>query len=128
MFAPTAPGKIGDRPRFPAKAEFYIVAAHPVKAEMSVSTPKSAAKEPINLDTILICKKKNESSMIKNNRINLKANIEKYVQRFYSIGRNLSSGDQFVIACSQVISFASCNHKTEKETKELLQWVSNESM
>lgn len=110
------------------KAEFYIVAAHPVKAEMSVSTPKSAAKEPINLDTILICKKQNESSMIKNNRINLKANIEKYVQRFYSIGRNLSSGDKFVIACSQVISFASCNHKTEKETKELLQWVSNESI
>lgn len=102
-------------------AGFNIVAAHPVKAEMSVSTPKSATKEPINLDTILICKKQNESSMIKNHRMNLKANIEKYVQRFDSIGRKLSSGDKFVIACSQIISFASCNNMTEKETTELLQ-------
>jgi putative DNA methylase len=108
-------------------AGFNIVAAHPVKAEMSVSTPKSATKEPINLDTILICKKQNKSSMIKNHShsINLKKNIEKYVQRFESIGRNLSSGDKFVIACSQVISFASCNNMTEKDTTELLQWVSN---
>ena len=39
------------------KAGFDIVAAHPVKAEMSVASPKSAAKNPINLDAILICKK-----------------------------------------------------------------------
>ena len=32
------------------EAGFDIVAAHPVKAEMSVASPKSAAKEPINLD------------------------------------------------------------------------------
>jgi putative DNA methylase len=102
-------------------AGFNIVAAHPVKAEMSVSTPKSATKEPINLDTILICKKQNKSSKIKNHRMNLKENIEKYVQRFDSIGRKLSSGDKFVIACSQIISFASCNNMTEKETTELLQ-------
>lgn len=107
------------------QAGFNIVAAHPVKAEMSVSTPKSAAKEPINLDIILICKKQNESSIIKYNRINLKKNIEKYMQRFDSIGRNLSSGDKFVIACSQAISFASCNNITEKETTELLQRISS---
>jgi len=106
-------------------AGFNIVAAHPVKAETSVSTPKSATKEPINLDTILICKKQNESLKIKNHTTNLKANIEKYVQRFESIGRNLSSGDKFVIACSQVISFASCHNMTEKDTTELLHFISN---
>ena len=39
------------------KAGFEIVAAHPVKAEMSVAKPKSAARSPINLDAILVCKK-----------------------------------------------------------------------
>jgi putative DNA methylase len=36
-------------------AEFSVVKAHPVKAEMSVATPKSSAKEPIQLDVIFVC-------------------------------------------------------------------------
>ncbi|MCH8047257.1 MAG: adenine-specific DNA methylase, partial [Planctomycetes bacterium] len=39
-------------------AGFSIVNAHPVKAEMSVATPKSQAKEPIQLDVILVCVKR----------------------------------------------------------------------
>lgn len=38
-------------------AGFRIVNAHPVKAEMSVATPKFQTKEPIQLDIILICRK-----------------------------------------------------------------------
>jgi putative DNA methylase len=38
-------------------AGFSVVNAHPVKAEMSVATPKSQAKEPIQLDVILVCRK-----------------------------------------------------------------------
>lgn len=38
-------------------AGFAIVNAHPVKAEMSVATPKAQAKEPIQLDVILVCRK-----------------------------------------------------------------------
>ncbi len=38
-------------------AGFVIVNAHPVKAEMSVATPKFQAKEPIQLDIILVCRK-----------------------------------------------------------------------
>jgi len=36
-------------------AGFSVVKAHPVKAEMSVATPKSSAKEPIQLDVIFVC-------------------------------------------------------------------------
>lgn len=36
-------------------AGFSVVKAHPVKAEMSVATPKSKAKEPIQLDVIFVC-------------------------------------------------------------------------
>lgn len=39
-------------------AGFEIVAAHPIKAEMSVATPKHQAKEPIDLDIILVCRKR----------------------------------------------------------------------
>jgi putative DNA methylase len=38
-------------------AGFGIVAAHPVKAEMSVAMPKQQAKEPIDLDIIVVCRK-----------------------------------------------------------------------
>jgi len=37
-------------------AGFVVVNAHPVKSEMSVATPKSQAKEPIQLDIVLICR------------------------------------------------------------------------
>jgi putative DNA methylase len=40
------------------EAGFSIVNAHPVKAEMSVATPKSQAKEPIQLDVIMVCRKR----------------------------------------------------------------------
>jgi len=36
---------------------FLVVNSHAVKAEMSVATPKSQAKEPIQLDIILVCRK-----------------------------------------------------------------------
>ena len=38
-------------------AGFGIVATHPVKAEMSVATPKQQTREPINLDIIIVCRK-----------------------------------------------------------------------
>lgn len=39
------------------EAGFHFVNAHPVKAEMSVAAPKSQAKEPIDIDIILVCRK-----------------------------------------------------------------------
>ena len=38
-------------------AGFHIQACHPIKAEMSVSKPIQQAKDPINLDTIMVCRK-----------------------------------------------------------------------
>ena len=38
-------------------AGFEFVNAHPVKSEMSVATPKSQAKQPIQLDVIMVCRK-----------------------------------------------------------------------
>lgn len=38
-------------------AGFRVVNSQPVKAEMSVATPKAQAKEPIQLDIIVVCRK-----------------------------------------------------------------------
>ena len=38
-------------------AGFVVVNTQPVKAEMSVATPKSQTKEPIQLDIIIVCRK-----------------------------------------------------------------------
>lgn len=39
-------------------AGLAVVAAHPVHAELRVATPKTAAKDPISLDAILVCRKR----------------------------------------------------------------------
>ena len=43
-------------------AGFSVVNSQPVKAEMSVAAPKSQAKEPIQLDIIIVCRKGSVSS------------------------------------------------------------------
>ncbi len=99
-------------------AGFSIVASHPVKAEMSVASPKSAAKEPINLDAILVCKKVAFSQEIYNPKQKVIKDFNSYVTRFEAVGRKLSAGDLFVIACSQAISAASLqklDHSTALE-------------
>ena len=40
-----------------SRGGFTVVNSQPVKAEMSVATPKSQAKEPIQLDIIIVCRK-----------------------------------------------------------------------
>ena len=104
-------------------AGFDIVAAHPVKAEMSVASPKSATKSPINIDTILVCKKEKDTAHIHNHKKILIKNFNDYVERLEGIGRFLSSGDKFVIACSQAISIASCKKYNQKKAFELLTWA-----
>jgi len=105
------------------RANFDIVAAHPVKAEMSVSSPKSTSKNPINLDAILVCKKEQNPPQIKNAKAEIEKRFIGYIGRFEAIKRELNSGDHFVIACSQAISVASCLSMNETDAKNLVQWA-----
>jgi len=91
-------------------AGFSIVNCHPVKAEMSVATPKSQAKEPIQLDAILVCRKQSAdlratlserdafSSAVK--RARAKA------ARLQSVGMTLSANDRRVILIGQFLAEA----------------------
>lgn len=89
-------------------AGFSIVNAHPVKAEMSVATPKAQAKEPIQLDIILVCKKKEQDIREPlEPAAALAEAVKKSSQklaRLTSIGLQLSQNDQRVIVISQFIA------------------------
>ena len=106
-----------------SRAGFLIVAAHPVKAEMSVATPKSSTKEPINIDAILVCKKTSKISVIINPRQTLIEHFTNYVNRFAVVERKLSSGDRFVIACSQAISIATQAGMNDEEVLNYVTWA-----
>lgn len=105
------------------EAKFDIVAAHPVKAEMSVATPKSSTKDPINIDAILVCKKVLTPLIFVCPQKEILSRFDNYVARFDVIGRQLSTGDRFVIACSQAIAVASCARLSEFSANELVKWA-----
>jgi transcriptional regulator with XRE-family HTH domain len=86
---------------------FVIVATHPIKAEMSVAKPKFQTKEPIDLDIIIVCRKRVtalmdslDSKKIIKNTIN---EATEQIVRFNGSGRSLSRGDVYVILMAQLI-------------------------
>lgn len=88
-------------------AGFVIVAAHPMKAEMSLATPKHQAAEPIDLDMILVCRKRSErlTGTSDGNQVLPTAarEAEAQVARLNAAGRRLSRNDVRVIVMAQVI-------------------------
>ena len=88
-------------------AGFVIVATHPIKAEMSVAAPKQQAKEPIDLDVILVCRKRTDFGgdvpsfpMVVANTTQAAA---EQVARFNKVGRRLGRNDVRVVLMAQVI-------------------------
>ena len=87
------------------RSGFRIVAAHPIKAEMAVAMPKTQAKEPIDLDVILACKKHVPSDPVAcddpGTRIAERA--RRQVARLAGRGRRLSRNDLRVIVMAQAL-------------------------
>ncbi len=87
-------------------AGFGISAAFPIKAEMSVAMPKHQAKEPIDLDIVLVCRKRAVPEKHKWNG-NLWGTIQPkaatQVRRLREAGRKLSRNDVRIIVMAQLI-------------------------
>ena len=86
-------------------AGFSLVNCHPVKSEMSVAAPKSQAKEPIQLDVVLVCRK--QTADIRK-RSDTRMAFQRAVKhaaskasRLKSAGLTLSVNDRRVILISQ---------------------------
>jgi putative DNA methylase len=89
-------------------AGFVVASAHPIKAEMSVGNPKAATKEPINLDAILVCRKRGGPVLACRDVGQAARDDSARLRiRFAKLGRRLSCGDRFVIEASQVLRHGS---------------------
>lgn len=86
-----------------------FVQAQPVKAEMSGATPKSAAKEPIDLDVIFVCRKWQQRRRLSGASHDHLARAQALAQikRFNAVGRHLSRNDVRVIVMGQLLVEAS---------------------
>jgi len=107
-------------------AGFVIVATHPIKAEMSVAAPKQQAKEPIDLDVILVCRKRTDfggdvPSMSAAAATGTQAAAEQ-VARFNKVGRRLGRNDVQVVLMAQVIKRLSM-HSSRVES---LHWLDSQ--
>lgn len=85
-------------------AGFYIVNAHPLKSEMSVATPKAQAKEPIQLDIAIVCRKNSVSGSDRPSREIALASAMQKLARLRNSGLSLSRNDQRVVLFGQILS------------------------
>lgn len=103
-------------------AGFGITAAHPIKAEMSVAMPKHQAKEPIDLDIIIVCRKRTQLTPHRWNG-DLWATVTpvaaEQVRRLRDAGRRLSRNDVRVILMAQLLRQLSISHTVEAA----LEWL-----
>ncbi len=83
-------------------AGFAVVAAHPVHAELRSASPKTAAKSPISLDAILVCRRRKDAQEFPcSNSAEDNANL--LTELLESRDYRLSSSDRFVILASQLL-------------------------
>ncbi len=89
------------------RSKFLFVQAQPVKAEMSVATPKSQAKSPIDLDIYLVCRKRdNDDREYIDTDTALSSAYQSALSsigRLNNLGRKLSKNDIKIILYSQIL-------------------------
>ena len=98
------------------KAGFGISAAFPIKAEMSVAMPKLQAREPIDLDIVLVCRKRASLAKYKWNGDLWGTIVPKatgQVVRFREAGRKPGRNDVRIIVMAQLIRQLSRSHTLE---------------
>ena len=92
-------------------AGFAIVAAHPIKAEMAVAMPKNQAREPIDLDIIVVCRRREGVETTVRTHEDAWARAVKVageqIDRLRRVGRTLSRNDLRVVVMAQIVRFLS---------------------
>ncbi|MGH9365037.1 MAG: DNA methyltransferase, partial [Thermoanaerobaculia bacterium] len=87
-------------------ADLVVVAAHPIKAEMSVAQPKHQAINPVDLDVILVCRKRRTwTTPLRCERPNDAARewARDQIARFVDVGRPVGKNDIRVILMAQLL-------------------------
>jgi putative DNA methylase len=85
-------------------AGFAVVNSQPVKAEMSVAAPKSQAKEPIQLDIIIVCRKETTASMQRQTIPQAMDEARAKLRRLSEAGFSLSRNDRKIVIFGQLLT------------------------
>jgi adenine-specific DNA methylase len=89
-----------------SEAGLVVTASQPIKAEMSVAMPKQQTKEPIDLDIVVVCRKRGYIQPTDHEEIPWK-DVERLarnqIDRFGRTGRQLSRNDVRVIIMGQLL-------------------------
>lgn len=87
-------------------AGFAVVNSHPVKGDLSVAAPKSQAKEPIQFDIILVCRKasgvKRDGRLFASEEAILSAREK--IRRLQAAGFQLSRNDEKIVLYGQLLT------------------------
>ena len=116
-------------------AEFHIVICHPVKAEMSVATPKRQAKAPINFDIIMVCRKNQYVAAHTNVAEKLRPapaikRAEAQITRLQADGWELSRNDIGVVVMAQSVAEISrqSDEKRSEQAFEEIEYLITEAI
>ena len=95
-------------------AGFVVVNSHPVKSEMSVATPKAQAKDPIQVDVILVCRKAASAAAMPPISSHAAVNAAKAkLSRLEVAGFTLSRNDRKVTVIGQLLACLRDEHAIE---------------
>lgn len=106
-------------------AGFGITAAHPIKSEMSVATPKHQAKEPIDLDIILVCRKRTTAAPRRGAQLwkEVAKVATEQVSRLRNASRELSRNDVRIIVMAQLVRCLSWDRAPE----DAISWLTRQA-
>ncbi len=94
------------------KGGFYVVAAHPIRSEMSTATPLSQAKDPIGLDMIFVCRKLEGAQISEPNHVCEEAEgaASSQLHRLLQSGFGVSPNDTRILVFSHAVRLLSRSH------------------
>lgn len=104
-----------------ADAGLFVVAAHPVHAELRAASPKTATKAPISLDAILVCRKYPRTLQHGFDGAEVLRVSENLASTLERAGMTISTADRYVIAASQTLICAAAELLSFDDIKERLE-------
>ena len=105
-----------------SEAGLVVTASQPIKAEMSVAMPKHQAREPIDLDIVVVCRKRAYVQPINHDVIpweEVEHLARNQIIRFRNTGRKLSRNDVRIIVMGQLLKCLS-SHSSFEQSYQML--------
>lgn len=97
------------------RAGFVVVNSQPVKAEMSVATPKAQAKDPIQLDIIIVCRKADDPRVVAPPLLpETIASAVSKLRRLASSGLKFSANDRRIVLFGQLLTLVRTEADAER--------------